>query len=99
MGKAWLVGCGPGSTDHLTVSHVICAGFSEAAGSMSSPSKAHSALSLKLQAATPGAMTSLVLHVQLKAVRLLKASDVILYDDLGAEASPRQIAADCCLLQ
>lgn len=35
MGKAWLVGCGPGSTDHLTVSHVISAGLSKAAGSMS----------------------------------------------------------------
>ena len=66
---------------------------------MSSSSNAHSALSIKVQAAAPDAMTPLMLHVQLKAVRLLKAADVILYDDLGAEASPRQIAADCRLLQ
>lgn len=26
--------------------------------------------------------------VQLKAVRLIKAADVIMYDDLGAEVSP-----------
>ena len=58
----------------------------------------HSALMLALQAAAPDAVTCLMLHVQLKAVRLLKAADVILYDDLGAEASPRHmpLTAVCC---
>ena len=58
----------------------------------------HSAPLLALQAAAPDAVTCLMLRVQLKAVRLLKAADVILYDDLGAEASPRHmpLTVVCC---
>ena len=89
-GKAWLVGCGPGTLEHLTVSHRSTVLHSDLSAARVCKSDCAFKRSQWADMDHIGliAFPSIWTHdVQLKAVRLIKDADVILYDDLGAEVS------------
>ena len=95
-GKAWLVGCGPGALDHLTVRprpmHACVHLERRDPWCFWRTGAAQKAQRLVEAPAIcqPGGhqlLPILTFTVQLKAVRLIRQAEVIMYDDLGAEVS------------
>ena len=107
-GKAWLVGCGPGALDHLTVRplpmhacvHLARRGpwcFWHSGAAHTTPDTCQGTSNMSSRWATTNA--KFLMNVQLKAVRLLRQAEVIMYDDLGAEVILATPGETCSILR